>query len=262
MFWSKPKLLISPDSQKWIEAGFQWLLEQFGRDYFLSRRTILPTAAYFPDPYRGTEDCVLRVVHRTCGYMDVAPDSVEVSFFEEAGVKDRSVRPIQESRSGAAGLYFHTDNSTAKAQIAIHSKQLQKPMALVATIAHELGHVILLGGGRLSREYKSHEYITDLLTVFLGMGIFTANAAFQFNQWQDNSHQGWSASRQGYLSEELFGYALAVYCRMRGETRPEWTDMLAMNVRHYFKGTLAYFAKGGQTSLTPLTQSKQSAAEG
>ena len=31
--------------------------------------------------------------------------------------------------------------------VALRSSQLDGPMALVATLAHELGHVILLGGG-------------------------------------------------------------------------------------------------------------------
>jgi len=54
------------------------------------------------------------------------------------------------------------------------------------------------------------EPLTDLLTVFLGFGVFTANAAFRIEQHQDGRSQGWSARRQGYLSEEEFGYALAV----------------------------------------------------
>jgi len=251
MFWSKPQLTVSPEEQQWIEASFAWFLTQFGQDYFLKRRTILPTATFFPDKYHGTEACVLQVVRRTCQYMDVPPDSVEVGFFEEGTerLSDRTLHPQGEYRSGAAGLYLHDQEAVAKARIAIHAGQLKRPMALVATIAHELGHVILLGGGRISRENKSHEPLTDLLTVFMGLGIFNANAAFQFNQWQDHSHQGWQVSRQGYMSEEMFGYALAGYCWLRNERPPGWTDLLAMNVRHYFKRSLAYLEKGGQTNF-------------
>jgi hypothetical protein len=253
MFWSKPKLPVTLDSQQWIEKSFDWFLREFGKDRFLQHRSVLPTTTFYPDKYLGTEESVLLVVRRTCQYMDVQPDSVEVHFFEEhEELSDPMLQATGEFKSGAAGLYFHKGGAESKARIAIHSKQLKQPMSLVATIAHELGHVILLGGGRISREDKSHEYLTDLLTVFLGMGIFTANAAFQFQQWRDSRYQGWKVSRQGYMSEEMFGYALAGYCWLRGERKPGWTDTLAMNVQHYFKQSLAYLEKGGVTSLTPL----------
>src|SRR5581483_9315425 len=231
MFWSKPKLPLKADEQQWIDDSFNWLLKQFGKDYFLKLQTILPIASSFPDKYQGTEACALLVVRRTCLYMDVIPDSVEVFFFDDwENVRDRNMREYGETKSGAAGLYFHKNDPNAKLRIAIHCNKLKEPTALVATIAHELGHVILLGGGRISREDASHEHLTDLLTVFLGMGIFTANAAFQFRQWQDHSHQGWKDSRQGYMSEEMFGYALAAYCWLKAEQKPGWTHLLAVNV--------------------------------
>ena len=120
----------------------------------------------------------------------------------------------------------------------------------MATVAHELCHVILLGGGRISREEKDHEQLTDLLTVFLGMGIFTANAAFQFGQWNDAAHHGWQSSRLGYLSQSTFGYALAACAWMRRDDKPPWTPLLSANVKDMFKKTLKYLIKGGDTLLT------------
>ena len=242
-----------PNEQKWIETSYDWLLIEFGKDCFLNRQAVLPTKEFFPDKYLSTEECVLLIVRRTCQYMDVPPDSVEVTFFDESeALSDRNLRPQGEFRSGAAGLYFRKEKAVEKARIAIHANQLKRPMSLVATIAHELGHVILLGGERISQDNQSHEYLTDLLTVFLGMGIFTANAAFQFGQWQDHSHQGWNISRQGYMSEEMFGYALAGYCWMRNEHKPAWADMLAINVRHYFRRSLSYLEKGGASNFARL----------
>jgi len=137
-------------------------------------------------------------------------------------------------------------------RVAVNRSQLKNPTALVATIAHELGHVILLGGNKISRDHEGHEYLTDLITVFLGLGIFTANSAFQFSQWQSHSHQGWSTTRLGYMSEEMFGYSLAAYAWMRAEMQPEWSNLLAMNVGHYFKGGLKYLSNEGQTALVQL----------
>ena len=102
-------------------------------------------------------------------------------------------------------------------RIAIDSANLQDPQALVATLAHELCHVHLISDGRIDPDRPDHEPLTDLLTVFLGFGIFNANTAVQFKQFEDGVMQGWSSSRQGYLPEEAFGYALALYTWVRRE---------------------------------------------
>jgi hypothetical protein len=65
--------------------------------------------------------------------------------------------------------------------VAIDRANIGNPTALLAVIAHELGHVRLLGENRIPAGRPDSEPLTDLLTVYLGMGIFTANAAFGFS---------------------------------------------------------------------------------
>jgi hypothetical protein len=77
------------------------------------------------------------------------------------------------------------------------------------------------------------EPLNDLLTVFLGFGVFTANAAFRFEQHQDGRSQGWSARRLGYLSEEQFGYALARFAYEREDAKPKWPSFLSTNIRSF-----------------------------
>src|SRR5215469_1926096 len=170
------ELPITSEQKEWIEESLLWLLNQFGKDYFLSRQTILPETSFFPDKYKPDEESVETVITRVCGYMDVDPATIEIGFRGDAG----STRRI---RARTSGLYFHPTESRPRPGIAIHESNLRNPVKLVATIAHELGHVILLGGGRISRDNKDHEYLTDLITVFLGLGIFTANASFQLHQF-------------------------------------------------------------------------------
>lgn len=77
--------------------------------------------------------------------------------------------------------------------------------------------------------------MTDLATVFLGLGVITANAAFQFTQWTEASTQGWRVRRAGYLSEPLWGYALARFAWERGETSPKWAGELEGNTGVFFR---------------------------
>jgi hypothetical protein len=57
--------------------------------------------------------------------------------------------------------------------------------------------------------------MTDLITVFLGLGIFTANSAGRFRQYQEDRRQGWSMQRLGYLPKEIYGDSLARFARER-----------------------------------------------
>jgi hypothetical protein len=122
-------------------------------------------------------------------------------------------------------------------------------MALVATLAHELGHIILLRPGLVPRDDPDMEPMNDLLTVFLGFGIFSANSAFHFKQYTTDRAQGWSAGRSGYLSEELFGYALARFAFERREAKPAWRKYLSTSVSAYLKRSAAWLADRGEPRL-------------
>jgi hypothetical protein len=120
---------------------------------------------------------------------------------------------------------------------------LKDPLALVATIAHELGHVILLGGDHLRRDEEDMEPMTDLVTVYLGLGVFTANSSRRFRQFQEDRRQGWSMHRLGYLPEVVYGYALARFAFERGEDQPGWTEHLSTNLKAYFRQSMIWLRK-------------------
>ena len=251
MFWQPSKLLVGKEEQEWIERSLIWLLNEFGKDYFLGKATIIPHWSSFPK-YEGTDECVRRLVDHVCGCMDVNPSLIDVEISESENYADDEGLSAGESRfEGAAGMFVQ-EGGNPRMQIHIDENCRADSLKLVATIAHELGHARLLGERRLSPDDPAHELMTDLITVFLGMGIFTANNAFQFNQWTDGNMQGWSVSTGGYMSEPMFGYALAACCWMRSEAKPRWGDFLAMNVGHYFRNSLKYLNKGGQTTLPKL----------
>ena len=99
---------------------------------------------------------------------------------------------------------------------------------------------------------KDMEPMTDLLTVFLGFGIFNTNSAARLLQWQNERRQGWSMNRLGYLPEEIYGYALARFAHQRGERRPQWIEHLSTNVRSYFKKSAAWLEHREKTQKAPI----------
>jgi hypothetical protein len=178
---------------------------------------------------------------------------VELEIFPDETEELREILPYWrgDAEHCAAGLYVEhssdidtiTTKEVRRLTVAIRSTQLTDPLSLVATVAHELGHVILLGGRLMDPQTPDHEPMTDLLTVFLGLGVFTANSAGRFKQFQDERHAGWSMNRLGYLSEQLYGYALASFALERGDEDLEWAKHLSTNVRSYFKRSREWLRK-------------------
>lgn len=202
-------------------------------------RVVLPTDEFFPDVYDKRESGLKLLFRRVCGYMGVDPATVDLEVIPDSSEIIEALPAYQSSDEGPAGLHFGGTDSE-RPLIAVKQSALKDPLVVIAILAHELGHVILLGGGHLSRDEEDMEPMTDLVTVYLGMGIFTANASRRFLQFQDDRKQGWSASRLGYLSEVIYGYALARFAQLRGETQPTWIAHLSTNQKSYFKQSAAW----------------------
>jgi hypothetical protein len=255
MLWFTPKCPVEADDKLWLEESMEWLLEEFGCDAFRAVTVVLPTDEFFPDSYSADEDDVWSLVERVCAYIDVDPDLIELEFFDDQRGELRNTGFFESSYEGASGHYKKRKD---KFVVSLATSQLTDPMSLVATIAHELGHVRLLGEERVDADFEDHEPLTDLLTVFFGLGVFTANSAFSFQQWTNTSSQGWQTERKGYLSEEMFGYALALFALMRNEHHPDWSRHLEGSVVTYFKNGQRYLEKTGDAARLKQLVSVQS----
>jgi hypothetical protein len=253
MLGFRPTPPISDEQRLWIDSSFDRLSKLLGRARMLKAEVILPIAEHFPDPYDGTDEAVDVMFQKVCGYMQVDEGQIDLEVFADEAHELHTIVPFWHGDiEGPAGLYISaTDQS--RFVIAVRSSKLKNPLAVVATLAHELAHVILLGGNLVDRESKDMEPLTDLTTVFLGLGIFTANAAAQFEQHQDGRSQGWSMQRLGYLSEEMYGYALAKFAFERGEESPGWKKYLSTSVSAYYKRSSKWLS---QTAPRPLMQPK------
>ena len=229
-----------------------WLLSKFGENLFQKIKVITPTKNFFPDIYESNVAGLKKLTKLIASYMEVDDSKIDVQLFSDSNDSLKALLPLYKSEyKGASGLYKSSAESN-KFIIAVNEREFNNQVNLIATIAHELGHVHLLGDNMLSSEEEDHEYMTDLLTVFFGMGIFTANSAFNFNQWQEANSMGWSSSIQGYLSERMFGYAHSVFTWIRSENNPQWGKFLDANVKVPFKQGVKYLNKGGDTMVYKL----------
>ncbi|QDT24306.1 hypothetical protein [Gimesia chilikensis] len=244
-FRSKPTCPVTAEEKSWIEERFTWLIDEFGMQRLTKGTFILPTAEFFPDDYDLTHGSIRSLMNRVAEYMDVDPVDLRLRFYEEA-------RPEFEGMmtEGSAGLYGKVGN---KHEIWLELNTLEDPLRAVATLAHEIGHVLLLGERRISPDEEDHEMLTDLITVYMGMGLFPANMVMQENYWDDGPLSGWSMSRQGYLSMNMFGYAFALYAIARGELSPKWLSQLRLDVRTACKQGMHYVNETGDCSCPFVT---------
>lgn len=206
-------------------------------DRLRNATVILPTDEFFPDRYTPDDDGCRACLHRMCGYMGVDPNSVHLQIVDDELMPD------------AAGLYQMREQSI----ISIARSQLADPTRLMATVAHELAHELLLKGGHLTGDEPDHEQLTDVLPVFLGVGIFAANATLKTNFWSEGQTKYWSYSRQGYLSSVELGYALAVFAYFRGEHRPRWAKHLRTDAAVTLRDSLRYLHKTGDALFDPVS---------
>jgi hypothetical protein len=239
LFHSEPQCPIDDPTRKWVDQRWSWLKSQFGAKHTQNLEVVLPRPEYFPDPYAGSDEDAQRLFDRVCGYMRIDPATVSLGLYDETNPMINNPIFGAQKWHGAAGFYYAPGG---KYQICVEAENLNDPLAMVATMAHELGHVHLLGHGRISAEEEDHEPLTDLLTVFFGMGVFTANSVIREQSWQDGQYSGWQIGRRGYLGMPIYGYALALFARSRGEDGSEWSGELRPDVRSAFKQSMRFLA--------------------
>jgi hypothetical protein len=209
---------VDEDVRIWIEQSFQQLLAIFGLDNTLNRSVLVPDNAHFPIRYDGSKRSAFETLQIVASQMELPPVAITLDFYDE------TLRQITEGTPG--GVYWGKGQS-GTFEISIALKKLDEPENMVATLAHEIAHIKLLGESKMA---TNDERLTDLTTIFFGLGIFNANAAFQ--TFNDARSYGWSQS--GYLTQMEWGYALALFAYLRQESTPTWADHLAKNVKGDF----------------------------
>ena len=211
----------------------------------IERPIVLPTPEFFPDKYDESDFAVRLMLERVCHYMQINPRFVT---HESSGDIDRFLFINNHGAvSQAAGLYYEQGFKT---RILLHQTQLEVPMHLVGTLAHELAHRLLLGDKRIERDAYDHELLTDLTTVFFGMGLFLANAArgwpSQSDCWPDSN-----VARPEYMTMPMHAYALAHLAWFRNERKPAWASHLNHHIRPAFRQSLRFLWKTGDSRFKP-----------
>ena len=235
--------LIPQDEVDWQLACFDWLLRGtggFGR--FRNALLVLPTDEYFPQHGldRGAiEQALFKQIKNHAGMsswrcaLEVMPADPNPRVAPTVIIRGHPRSPLGT---------FQRDKR--RAVIRYRQDSVSDPMSFVATLAHELGHFLISEihepppGGQ-----ENLEFATDMAAVFLGFGVFLANSAFSFSQYQGSGTQGWSSRSQGYLTESQIVHALAIFTSLLTIDSTLATPHLDSNLRSLYKSAWAQWRR-------------------
>lgn len=213
-----PRLPIDDDELEWQLATFKWLIAEFGD--VGSKPLVLPTPRWFPASDHGGNSRVRDLFDhvRRAARMEEWPCELE------AGAGDRPVQAgnalllkHEDSPPPCGTFRFRWTDGKPTAVITYNPGLAEDTVALVATFAHELSHYLLSCAGTQGPGGSAlNELHTDMAAVYLGFGIFLANSARSFGQYQSGGEMGWSSRTQGYLSEGALVTALAAFQKLAG----------------------------------------------
>jgi len=233
----KANKLITPIDEediKWIIYSFKWINSKFPNRLIHNKNIITPE--YFKKNITSklNKKEAKSLAQEIASIMDIDKRKINIDFYKQRQVETFDEIEIRqfEDVENSTGKYFGKDKK-GNYQISLEEGLLTRPTNLIATIAHELAHVKLLGEKRI---VENDEYLTDLIPIVYGLGIFGANSIFNV----DTNNYYWSMDRQGYLDEKTYAFALAWYSSLKKEDNPKWKEDLKPTVLDEFEKSIIY----------------------
>jgi hypothetical protein len=224
--FGKKRSFLEAEAEHWQLATWQWLLRHLGPLGSPQAAPIVtPTRAFFPQSDaegHARAEHIFAAVKRNAGMTEWECRLIAQERRPEVRVGDVAVLNFEGPH--ALGTFGRAGNA---AVITYEPTTVEDAALFVAIMAHELAHYRLAAlpeeppGGA-----DGHEPATDLATVYMGFGLFGANYAFNFQRHQDFVSQGWQWSRQGYLGEREWIFALAVFLELRAQSSDDVAPFL------------------------------------
>ncbi len=240
-----PSCPCDPQTKAWVERRLAWLAEQFPESAFSGHPIVLPTPEFFPGTYRGDDTSVRRLFAQVCEYMVVEPDLVQLKFEDQPflGLTNSAGQAIGEP----AGTY---QSGSLRHIIKIYRSGFHDSMGLVGTMAHELAHARLIGEGRIDPDVYDHELTTDLTVVHFGLGIFLANTPRVYS----SRYSRWPGSKlkmPEYMTDPMYGWAMALLALFRGEDHPPWRKYLRSGAKANLDQGVRFLKHWGHSDYMP-----------
>jgi hypothetical protein len=205
------KPIVDVDTASWHLENFTWLIEEFGPSTFAKTQLVLPRPGYFKAEGTRDHNFAVRIFDQVKAYCGMSEWEVDLVVDDNPlAVRTEISRAMVKPQKHALGTFGVAGN---RVQISYVPELVQRPDQLIATFAHELAHYLLATArSEPPCADDEKEFLTDLAAVFLGFGVFLANARFNF----EGLMHGWRMARSGYLPEADLIFALGLFIEAKG----------------------------------------------
>lgn len=237
---------LDADVEAWHLETWAWLVGHFASEVPLkSTPLVLANADFFPPSDATGHERAIHVFECVKRAMKIEnwPCTLEAQPHRNSGSRVAEFVTLGGDNEPNGTFRIEPDGEVV---ITYAPDILDRPVELVATLAHELAHYLLARCEDMDEE--THELTTDLTVAYTGMGLFGANAAFSFSQHGDAFSQGWSSRRSGYLSPRSWAFALAVFAHLTEDQR-DLTQWLSGDVAGSWKAAMKYLRQNPQLLL-------------
>lgn len=226
---------LSTLEKVWVERRMCHFAATFGLPRMLGASTIPPNDEFFPDPYDQSDEDARQVFLRICRFMRVDAAAFQFEVFDDP----ESLPQVEVlDRDGQKILRIARDHLADRER-------------MIATIARHLAHDMLGGSLCLDGIANDIALVVDLLPVYLGLGVFVANATaplyYDMPQYYAGSNPTWLSNRDGLLPSRMLGYALALVAYLQNEHSPPCTKYLRLDAATAFKTSLRYLQRTDDT---------------
>ncbi len=199
----RPKPFLDAARRDWQFDTFAWLLHNGGGfAKFLDTTLVLPVASHFPDSGMRGRAGVAALFHRVR---------------DHAGMADWPCAVEPETKPGIAPA-----SAADRVPVIRYPRERIEPRYLIASFSHSLARYLVdtfddpAPGGDALREHA-----IDLAAVYMGFGIFLANAAVDSTEY--------------HLNEGEFVHALALFCLLRRIDTATVDQHLNPHLRKYLR---------------------------
>lgn len=233
---------IDADTAAWLAENFDWLESEFGT--VETAELICPEGDFFPVGQAKGHDLALALFDHVKAHAGMSDWRVNLVPDDDPLASTPGGEVINVASQAHAAGRFMADESGVT--ITYVPALLSKPQHLIATLAHELAHYLLATAqSEPPADEDEHEYLTDLTAIYLGFGVFLANARFTHDVVALGTSSGVAWSRAGYLLEADLVFATALFAVRSGADDREASRHLKPHLQRQFEHAIRDLRVGG-----------------
>lgn len=231
----KQEPVLDEESTVWLFDTFAWALQQFDAQVFTEQTAlVLPTNDFFPGREESVEGMARLIFKQVQDYVGLAHWPFEL-------VHEQVFQPIDYvllsgfPRDRAVGHALPVVSNELVLPVPYSPELVRNPEALIVSYVQTLAHYL----GSIASEAppggaENWPQTREVLTVFLGFGVLSANSAYLAPGGCGSCRVG-MPTRPSFLSQHDLTYALGIFSVLKGINAGDVTRHLKSSLKSYYK---------------------------